>query len=112
MNLLHPFYWFACSRWHLLLRTGCILFPAQHLDGHAVTLKRSKITQPNYVLRVKGEGMPQFEEFSNKGDLYCTFTVGYFHTLSHPRSIAAAHSCHPMGLALMFDWAKGWSWKE
>jgi len=46
-----------------------------HLDGHEVTLKRDKVTQPNYVLRVKGEGMPMFEQYSELGDLYVTFTV-------------------------------------
>jgi len=47
----------------------------RHLDGHEVTVKRTKVTQPNFVLKVAGEGMPQHNFPSVKGDLYCEFTV-------------------------------------
>lgn len=47
----------------------------KHLDGHSVELKRNKITQPNFVLKVAKEGMPHHEFGSDKGDLYVTFTV-------------------------------------
>jgi DnaJ-related protein SCJ1 len=47
----------------------------QHLDGHEVTVKRTKVTQPNFVLKIAGEGMPQHNFPSVKGDLYCEFTV-------------------------------------
>eukprot|EP00039_Didymoeca_costata_P024398 m.10189 g.10189 ORF g.10189 m.10189 type:complete len:391 (+) comp4217_c0_seq1:99-1271(+) len=46
-----------------------------HLDGHKVTLKRSKVTQPNFVMKLDGEGMPQHEFPSEFGDLFCKFTV-------------------------------------
>jgi DnaJ-class molecular chaperone len=47
----------------------------KHLDGHAVQLKRTKVTQPNFTLKIEKEGMPQHEFPSETGDLYCTFTV-------------------------------------
>ena len=46
-----------------------------HLDGHKVTLKRSKVTQPGFVMKVPKEGMPAHNFASEKGDLYVTFTV-------------------------------------
>eukprot|EP00038_Savillea_parva_P017334 m.19896 g.19896 ORF g.19896 m.19896 type:complete len:379 (+) comp3733_c0_seq1:58-1194(+) len=47
----------------------------KHLDGHEVTVKRTKVTQPNFVLKVAEEGMPQHNFPSVKGDLYVEFTV-------------------------------------
>jgi DnaJ-class molecular chaperone len=52
----------------------CVVL-AQHLDGHEVSIKRTKVTQPNFVLKVAEEGMPQHNFPSVKGDLYCEFTV-------------------------------------
>lgn len=46
-----------------------------HLDNHEVTLERTEVTQPGFVLRVPGEGMPQKEFPSEHGDLYVEFTV-------------------------------------
>lgn len=46
-----------------------------HLDGHKVALKRSKVTQPGFVMKVPKEGMPAHNFASEKGDLYVTFTV-------------------------------------
>lgn len=47
----------------------------KHLDAHVVTLKRSKVTQPNFVQKVEREGMPHHEFASEHGDLYVTYTV-------------------------------------
>lgn len=38
-------------------------------------MKRTKVTQPNFVLKVAGEGMPQHNFPSLKGDLFIEFTV-------------------------------------
>ena len=46
--------------------------PLQHLDGHEVVVARKHVTQPGFVLKVKGEGMPQHNFPSEKGDLYVT----------------------------------------
>lgn len=48
----------------------------QHLDGHEVTLERDRVTQPGYVLKVAGEGMPRRSFPSEFGDLYVEFAVG------------------------------------
>ena len=47
----------------------------QHLDGHEVEVKRTRITQPGQVIRIKGEGMPQHNFPGDKGDLYVTVQV-------------------------------------
>ncbi|KAI5788481.1 hypothetical protein EDC01DRAFT_660271 [Geopyxis carbonaria] len=49
-----------------------------HLDGHVVTLKRKRgvTIQPNFVERVKGEGMPKYQdEDMGYGDLIVEYTV-------------------------------------
>jgi len=47
----------------------------RHLDGHEVHLKRSKVTQPDFVMKVANEGMPQHNFPSQKGSLYVKYTV-------------------------------------
>eukprot|EP00892_Ulva_mutabilis_P005332 jgi/Ulvmu1/3170/UM015_0211.1 len=47
----------------------------EHLDGHKVTLKRQGVTIPGQVQRVKGEGMPKYEDESKHGDLLVTYKV-------------------------------------
>jgi len=54
----------------------------KHLDGHEVTLKRAKVTQPGFVMKVADEGMPTFEMSSEIGDLYVAITVVIPTTLS------------------------------
>ncbi|KZT22354.1 DnaJ-domain-containing protein [Neolentinus lepideus HHB14362 ss-1] len=46
-----------------------------HLDGHVVQLKRKGVTQPGFVQTIKGEGMPQFENPTQYGDLYIEYNV-------------------------------------
>lgn len=53
-----------------------------HLDAHEVTLERTTITQPGYVMKIQGEGMPQKEFPSEHGDLYVEFTVALPTSLS------------------------------
>lgn len=45
-----------------------------HLDGHTVRLLRKGVTQPGFVLTIKNEGMPIFDE-STYGDLFVEFNV-------------------------------------
>jgi len=45
-----------------------------HLDGHTVTLKRDGVTQPGYVQKIKGEGMPVHQQ-GTFGDLYVEYNV-------------------------------------
>ena len=40
---------------------------------------RNTVTQPGYVVRIKGEGMPQHNFSSEKGDLFVTIIVGFSH---------------------------------
>eukprot|EP00051_Salpingoeca_urceolata_P029304 m.489533 g.489533 ORF g.489533 m.489533 type:complete len:378 (+) comp26837_c0_seq1:158-1291(+) len=47
----------------------------KHLDGHIVTLSRTTVTQPGFVLKVPGEGMPLHNSPGDHGDLYCEFSV-------------------------------------
>lgn len=49
----------------------------KHLDGHTVTVKRTGVTKPNQVIRIKGEGMPKHGTPSEFGDLTITFTVDF-----------------------------------
>jgi len=49
----------------------------KHLDNHEVTLERSDITKPGFVMKVKGEGMPIKEQSSDFGDLYVKFVVDF-----------------------------------
>ena len=58
-----------------------LLLPRQtafkHLDGHSVSVKRSGVTKPGQVLRIKGEGMPKHGTPSEFGDLTIQFTVEF-----------------------------------
>ena len=56
----------------------------KHLDGHSVHVKRSGVTKPGQVLRIKGEGMPKHGTPSEFGDLLITFTVDF------PKSVEGA----------------------
>jgi len=40
-----------------------------------VTLKRQGVTVPGHVQRIKGEGMPKYEDDSQYGDLLVTYKV-------------------------------------
>ena len=48
-----------------------------HLDGHEVLIKREKITRPGAILKRKDEGMPNYENNNQKGQLYVTFDVNF-----------------------------------
>ncbi|XP_053957656.1 dnaJ homolog shv [Anastrepha ludens] len=48
-----------------------------HLDGHAVSITREKITWPGARIRKKGEGMPNYENNNLQGNLYITFDVEF-----------------------------------
>jgi len=45
-----------------------------HLDGHVVQLKRTAVTQPDFVQTIKEEGMPIFQGYGH-GDLYVEYNV-------------------------------------
>ena len=60
----------------------------KHLDGHTVTLKRTSVTKPNQVIRIKGEGMPKHGTPSEFGDLVIAFTVDF---PTQVRPIACMH---------------------
>lgn len=48
-----------------------------HLDGHTVSIKRTGVTKPGQVIRIKGEGMPKHGTPSEFGDLVITVTVDF-----------------------------------
>ncbi|KII89961.1 hypothetical protein PLICRDRAFT_40143 [Plicaturopsis crispa FD-325 SS-3] len=45
-----------------------------HLDGHVVRLVREGVTQPGFVQKIVGEGLPIFEQ-SGHGDLFIEYNV-------------------------------------
>jgi DnaJ-class molecular chaperone len=51
----------------------------KHLDGHLVELKRTQVTQPEFVAEIAGEGMPIVTESrqptSGRGRLFIKYTV-------------------------------------
>merc|ERR1719482_2294734 len=49
----------------------------KHLDGHTVTVKRTGVTKPGQIIKIKGEGMPKHGTPSEFGDLSITFTVEF-----------------------------------
>ncbi|GLV38881.1 shriveled [Carabus blaptoides fortunei] len=49
----------------------------KHLDGHAVSISRDKVTWPGARIRKKGEGMPNYENNNLHGTLYITFDVDF-----------------------------------
>lgn len=54
-----------------------------HLDGHTVKVDRTgKVTKPGLMERIKGEGMPVFEQYSEYGDLLITYVVNLPEKLS------------------------------
>ena len=63
----------------------------QHVDGHEVRVARKHVTQPGFVLKIKGEGMPQHNFPSEKGDLFVEFTVSRT-SLLHCSSHRAGHA--------------------
>jgi len=46
-----------------------------HVDDHVVTLQRSEVTPPGYVLAIPDEGMPHHNYPSQMGALYVTFEI-------------------------------------
>ncbi|KIK63097.1 hypothetical protein GYMLUDRAFT_72333 [Collybiopsis luxurians FD-317 M1] len=46
-----------------------------HLDGHEVRLIRKGPTQPGFVQKIEGEGMPLFENHNLHGDLFVEYNV-------------------------------------
>lgn len=49
----------------------------KHLDGHAVSITRDKVTWPGARIRKKGEGMPNYDNNNLQGTLYITFDVDF-----------------------------------
>lgn len=48
-----------------------------HLDGHKVQIKRDKITWPGARMRKPNEGMPNYDNNSQRGTLYITYDVDF-----------------------------------
>lgn len=46
----------------------------KHLDEHLVPVERNSVTQPGFVIKINGEGMPKHQR-SEKGDLYVKVNV-------------------------------------
>jgi DnaJ-related protein SCJ1 len=49
----------------------------KHLDGHLVEIERKDVTKPGQVIPIQGEGMPQHNFPSQKGNLYVEITVKF-----------------------------------
>ena len=54
----------------------------KHLDGREFFIESNKVTQPNEIRVITGEGMPVHKFPSQKGDLYITFNVKLPKTLN------------------------------
>lgn len=46
-----------------------------HLDGREVTVTRNAVTQPGYVVKLQGEGMPLHQRSGEFGDLFVKLNV-------------------------------------
>ena len=70
---------------HMTYKTGLVealcgfQFTFKHLDGHQIVVKYppGKVIEPGCVLIVQGEGMPQYHNPFEKGDLYIKFDVQF-----------------------------------
>lgn len=49
----------------------------QQLDGRLINVKQTSVTPPDYIKRIKGEGMPHHETPSVTGDLYVHFKIEF-----------------------------------
>ena len=49
----------------------------EHFDGHVVGLSSNTVTAHGHIVRIKGEGMPIHDKYSEYGDLVVTYTVGF-----------------------------------
>jgi len=62
----------------------------KHLDDHEVEISRDGITNPMFVMKIKGEGMPVHNYPSDFGDLHVTFVVEMPKKLSESQKKAIA----------------------
>jgi len=53
-----------------------------HLDGRQVELKMDKVTPPEHVHTIRGEGMPVHNFPADRGDLHVRFTIRFPTTLT------------------------------
>jgi len=69
---------------HISLKEALVGFSHQilHLDGHEVIISRNGITQPYYLHKVIGEGMPIHNSGSEFGDLYVRCMVDFPRTFT------------------------------
>mmetsp|Transcript_25606 Transcript_25606/g.35363 ORF Transcript_25606/g.35363 Transcript_25606/m.35363 type:complete len:354 (-) Transcript_25606:234-1295(-) len=56
----------------------------EHLDGHKVPIKSTKVTKPGDVVKVAQEGMPLYDRAKKFGDLFIHYTVAF------PKSLTEA----------------------
>lgn len=47
----------------------------KHLDDHLVEVYRDQVTQPGFIIKIEGEGMPKHEKSGEFGDLYVKIKV-------------------------------------
>lgn len=48
-----------------------------HLDGHIVSLHREKVTWPGAIIKKPGEGMPNYDDNTQRGSLFITIDVDF-----------------------------------
>jgi len=77
---------------HLSLREALLGYkrPIRHLDGRDVWVEHSGVTQPFEVRKVAGEGMPQPDTPSLRGDLQVKYIVDLPRSLSPAQQQAVA----------------------
>lgn len=60
-----------------------------HLDGRQVTVNREGVTQPGYIIKINGEGMPIHEKSGEFGDLFVKIKVLIPSTLTENQKLLA-----------------------
>mmetsp|Transcript_1923 Transcript_1923/g.2144 ORF Transcript_1923/g.2144 Transcript_1923/m.2144 type:complete len:357 (-) Transcript_1923:231-1301(-) len=72
--------------YHISLIDALVGFSHQveHLDGHKFVVSAKDVVVPGETHRIAGEGMPDYDRSSKKGDMYVHFTVDF------PKSLTEA----------------------
>ena len=80
-----------CACVHKSIRARAHMCTCTHTYVHAraqVTIKRTGVTKPGQIIKIKGEGMPKHGTPSEFGDLTITFTVDFPQQVRTPRIVA------------------------
>jgi len=60
-----------------------------HLDGRQISIERDEVTQPGYIIKMIGEGMPIHQKGGDTGDLYVKINVIFPQELTEKQRLIA-----------------------